>query len=83
MVTDGVIMLTDGVTNVYIRCYQGYIRCYQGYHVSLSLPCFPQEKGSRATHANRSYFATCHSRPFAYEEFANKKISCKENEEVQ
>lgn len=41
-----------------------------------------KEKGSRATHANRSYFATCHSRPFAYEEFANKKISCKENEEV-
>lgn len=32
------------------------------------------------TKSHQSYFQTCLSRPFAYEDFADRKISCRENE---
>lgn len=43
----------------------------------------PAERPVRtSTQSNQSYFHTCLARPFAYEEFADRKISCRENEQM-
>lgn len=34
----------------------------------------------QSTRSHQSYFQTCLARPFSYEEFADRKISCRENE---
>ena len=35
-----------------------------------------------STKSNKSYFSSCLAQPFSYEEFADRKISCKENEQM-
>jgi hypothetical protein len=35
-----------------------------------------------STKSHQSYFQSCLARPFSYEEFADRKISCKENEQM-
>ena len=41
-----------------------------------------RSKSSQSHLSDLSYFQSCLARPFAYEEFAEKKISCKENEQI-
>ena len=42
----------------------------------------PERPVRTSTQSNQSYFHTCLARPFSYEDFADRKISCKENENM-
>ena len=42
----------------------------------------PDGRSRTATKSHQSYMQSCLAKPFSYEEFADKKISCRENEKI-
>ena len=45
-------------------------------------PAKTPDRVRNSTKSHQSYFQSCLARPFSYEEFADRKISCKENEQM-